>query len=89
MERYWPGVTVDAFAEAVRRVRESIDALRGEGQAIQTVSSTLVPTDEAAYWVVAASSVEVVELAYARAGVPVERIVGALDAGSRWDGAAT
>lgn len=80
VERYWPGVTVDAFAEAVRRVRESIDGLRSEGEAIQTMSSTLVPTDEAAYWVVAASSADIVELAYARAGVPYERIVGALEA---------
>lgn len=79
VERYWPGVTVEAFEDAAQRVREAMDGLRGEGEPIEAVSSTLVPSDEAAYWVVAARSMEVVELAYARAGVPFERIVGAVE----------
>ena len=79
VERYWPGVTVDAFTDAVERVRKSTERMRGEGAAIRTISSTLVPSDEAAYWVVEAPSIDLVELAYARAGVPVERIVGAFE----------
>lgn len=79
VERYWPGVTVGAFTDAVERVRQSTERLRGDGAEIRTISSTLVPSDEAAYWVVEASSIDLIELAYARAGVPVERIVGALE----------
>ena len=80
VERYWPGVSEVAFADAARRVCESVDALRGEGTAIRTLSSTLVPADEAAYWVFEAPSRTVVELVYARAGVPFERIVVAVEA---------
>jgi hypothetical protein len=79
VERYWPGVTLEAFTEAAGRLADSVDRLRREGAAIRTVAATLVPGDEAAYWVVEAPSIELVELACARAGVPVERIVGAFD----------
>ena len=79
VEHYWPGVTVEAFAEAVRRVREAMEGLRGQGEPIRPMSSTLVPQDEAAYWVVDAPSMDLVELAYARAGVPYERILVAYD----------
>lgn len=79
VERYWPGVTVEAFADAVCRLEASLAGLRRQGMTIRTVGSTLVPDDEAAYWVVDAPSGDVVALAWARAGVPAERIVGALD----------
>lgn len=79
VERYWPGVTVETFAEITRLVDVSVERLREDGAAIRTVASTLVLADEAAYWVVDASSVDVVTLAFARAGVPVERIVEAVD----------
>lgn len=79
VERYWPGVTVEAFTEAVRRVREAMEGLRGQGELIRPMSSTLVPQDEAAYWVVDAPSMDLVALAYARAGVPYERILVAYD----------
>ena len=85
VERYWPGVTPEAFTDAARRVHESVDALRGEGARIRTLSSTLVPVDEAAYWVFEASSREVVEHVYARAGVPFERIVVAVEAAALED----
>jgi hypothetical protein len=79
VERYWPGVTVEAFADAVLRLEEAVAALRRDGTAIRTVGSTLVSEDEAAYWVVDAPSREAVALAWARAGVPAERIVRAID----------
>ena len=79
VERYWPGVTVELFTDAAWRVDESVARLRRGGAAIRTVASTLVPIDEAAYWVVDAASIELVERAYRQAGVPVERIVEALD----------
>jgi hypothetical protein len=48
VERYWPGVTVEAFTAAVERVRDSTERLRQEGTVIRAISSTLVPEDEAA-----------------------------------------
>ena len=85
VERYWPGVTEAAFTAAARRVDEGVEAMRRDGEAIRIRSSTLVPVDEAAYWVVEATSVDVVEAVYARAGLPVERIVVAVEAAAPED----
>ena len=80
VERYWPGVSRAAFTEAAGRIGACVDALRQEGVAIRTRSSTLVPEDEAAYWVFEAPSKEVVQAVSACAGVPFERIVVAVEA---------
>lgn len=79
VERYWPGVTVEAFTDAARRIDEEVERLHREGAAIRTAASTLVLADEAAYWVIDAASRDMVELAFAHAGVPVERIVEAVE----------
>ena len=79
VERYWPGVTVTAFAEVSRGVDECVERLRMGGASIRTVASTLVLADEAAYWVVDAASLDLVSLAFEGAGVAVERIVEAVD----------
>ena len=79
VERYWPGVTVELFTNAVQRLEGSVANLRREGVSIETVTATLVPTDEAAYWVIDGPSAETVEMAFARSGMPVERIVAAVE----------
>lgn len=79
VERYWPGVTVDAFTDAAKRVRASVEQMQNEGERILEVSSTLVPEDEAAYWVLEAPSARLVELAFSRAAVPIERILVAVE----------
>ena len=79
VERYWPGVTLATFTEAAGRLADSVDRLRREGAAIQTVAATLVPSDEAAYWIVDASSIDLVEKACQGAGMGAERIVPAID----------
>lgn len=79
VERYWPGVTVEAFAEATRRVDKSVERLRADGASIRTVASTLVVADEVAYWVIDATSLDLVTLAFEQAGIPVERVVEAVD----------
>jgi len=73
VERYWPGVTVELFIDAVRRIDEVVARLRREGAAIRTVASTHVPDDEAAYWVVDASAVELVERVFRQAEISVDR----------------
>lgn len=79
VERYWPGVTLEAFTEAAWRLGDSVDRLRRDGAAIQTVASTLVPSDGAAYWIVDAPSIDLVEKACRGAGIGAERIVPAIE----------
>jgi hypothetical protein len=79
VERYWPGVTLEAFTEAAGRLSDSVDRLRREGAAIRTVAATLVPSDEAAYWIVDAPSIDLVGKACQGAGMGAERIVPAIE----------
>lgn len=83
VEHYWPGVTPDAFDEAAERVRRSALELEAAGHAVRFLHSTLVPEDEAAYCVLAADSPLLVEETYAKARVPFERVVSAIEARSR------
>jgi len=75
VEHYWPGVTEESFRRAATLVRDSAEALEG----IRLLHSTLVPGDESAFCVFAATSSGLVAEAYRRAGVPFERILDALD----------
>jgi hypothetical protein len=79
VEHYWPGVTADSFGEAAERLRLSAAELAAGESEIRFLHSTLVPEDEAAFCVFAASSADVVVEAYRRAGVRFERILGALE----------
>jgi hypothetical protein len=79
VERYWPGVTLEAFTVAAKRLEDSVVQLRRGGVAIRTVAATLVPADEAVYWIVDAASIDLVETACDRAGMGAERIVAAID----------
>jgi hypothetical protein len=81
VEHYWPGITAERFEIAAGRVRSSADALAEAGVRIRFLHSTLVPEDEAAFCVFEAESHAVVREAYARAGVPYERMLGALEIG--------
>jgi hypothetical protein len=72
-------VTLEAFTEAAGRLADSVDRLRREGAAIRTVAATLVTSDEAAYWIVDAPSIDLVEVACEQAGVGAERIVPAIE----------
>jgi hypothetical protein len=79
VEHYWPGITPDGFEAAAERVRESAAALASTGRRIRFLHSTLVPGDDAGFCVFDAESPAVVEQAYARAGVPYERVLDALE----------
>lgn len=78
VEHYRPGITADAFLDALARMRASAAAMRRDGSPIRCVHSTLVPEDEAMLSVIDAASSELVEQLFARAGVRVDRIVRAL-----------
>jgi hypothetical protein len=79
VEHYWPGITAEGFAAAAELVRSSAAEICAEGASLRFLHSTLVPGDEAAFCVFEAASSELVEDAYARAGVPFQRIVDALE----------
>lgn len=79
VEGYWPGIRVQTFSDAARRLVASVADLRREGFSIRQVVATLIPGDEAAIWIIDGPSVEIVALAYERAGVSIDRIVRATD----------
>ena len=82
VEHYWPGITPGMFEAACRRVRLRVDEIAGEGLRIRFVHSTLVAHEESAFCVFEAESAAAVEEAYARAEVPFERVLDALQIGT-------
>jgi hypothetical protein len=78
VERYWPGVTADALAAAVRRGKRVAEAMTQEGTPVRYLSSTLVPNDELVLCLFEAASAEAVSELSARAEMPVDRIVEAV-----------
>ena len=61
-------------------MRTTAEAMARGGTPIRYLHSTMVPADEAAFCVFDATSTELIEQLYARAGVRFERIVAALEA---------
>lgn len=82
VEHYWPGITTEAFRETVERVRATAEAMTRGGRVIRYLHSTMVPEDEAAFCVLDAASMDLVEQLYARAGIRFDRIVAAFEAAS-------
>ena len=78
VEHYRPGLDVSQLTRAVARVSETIAELKRTGEPIHYVSSTIVPSDESFYCVIEAATQEDVRGAYARAGVPFERVSAAI-----------
>jgi Protein of unknown function (DUF4242) len=81
VEHYWPGITPGPFEAACGRVRLSVDEIAAEGVPIRFVHSTLLSEEETAFCVFEAQSAAAVEEAYARAAVPFERVIDALQIG--------
>ena len=78
-EHYWPGVTAEAFRIAAERVHLSATELARAGEPIRYLHATLVPSDESAFCVFEAASIELVARAYANAQVRFERLLIALE----------
>jgi hypothetical protein len=74
VEHYRPGLTADELSAWAARVRETAGEMESEGKAVRYVRSTIVPTDEALLCTFEAESEQLVREAYARAGIPFERI---------------
>lgn len=80
VEHYRPGLSTARLAAAAAAVRATAAALAAEGRPIAYLRSTIVPGDESYLSFFAAGSEDDVRAAYARAGVPFERITAALAA---------
>ncbi len=78
VEHYRPGVAAAGLSRAVACVQRAFHELELEGQPVRFRHSTIVASDESFLCVVEARSEDLVRLAYARAGVPFERISAAL-----------
>ena len=78
VEHYRPGLDVSQLKGAIARVRDTVVELEHTGEPIHYVSSTIVPSDESFYCVIEAATKEQVLGAYARAGVPFERVSAAI-----------
>jgi len=74
VEHYRPGLTVDELRRWAGLVRETAASMEREGKPVRYLRSTIVPADETLLCVLEAAREELVREAYARAGVPFERL---------------
>jgi hypothetical protein len=83
VEHYRPGLDVEELKRWAVLIRRSAGELQREGRPVRFRRSTIVPGDESLLCVFEAASEELVREAYARAGIPFERISTAIDQGGR------
>jgi len=78
VEHYRPGLDAEGLGHWVGRVRDAISDLESEGKPVSFLRSTIVPRDESFLCVLEADSEQLIRAAYARAGIPFERISSAI-----------
>ncbi len=78
VEHYRPGLDAEELGRWVGRVHEAISDLECEGKPLRFLRSTIVPRDESFLCVIEAASEQLIREAYAREGIPFERISAAL-----------
>jgi hypothetical protein len=77
-EHYRPGASLDDLDCAVRDVRLAAAEMARRRRSVRCVHFTIVPSDEAFLALFEATSEELVLELYAHAGIPFERITGAV-----------
>jgi Protein of unknown function (DUF4242) len=78
VEHYRPGLSADELGAWAARVRDTTNEMEREGKAVRYLRATIVPTDESLLCIVEAASEQLVREAYARAGIPFERITAVI-----------
>ena len=78
VEHYRPGLSADELDAWAARVREATGEMEREGKRVRYLRATIVPTDESLLCTFEAASEELVRAAYARAGIPFERITAVI-----------
>jgi Protein of unknown function (DUF4242) len=79
VERYWPGVTSELLLDALDRGQRVIEEMSVEGTLIRSISCTLIPGEEVVFSLYEGPSVGAVRQLNERAGIPVSRIVEAIE----------
>jgi hypothetical protein len=74
-ECFWPGVTEEKVADAGERIRRASRGLTQRGRASHYIGSILVPVDEIALCLFAASSAATAAELNETAAIPFERIL--------------
>jgi hypothetical protein len=72
VERHLPGITQDQLVAAAGRAKQTAARMTEEGTPVRYLRSTFVPADEKCYCLFEGGSMEAVEAAQARAGIPFE-----------------
>jgi hypothetical protein len=73
VECYWPGVTADVAADAVRAVNQACSTLAVQGFAARVTQSALMPADEAVLLWLETDSEETIARLYKQAEVAYDR----------------
>lgn len=73
VERHLPGITQDQLVAAARAAKATTGQMRHEGIDVTYVRSTFIPASEKLYCLFEGGSIDVVEQANRRAGLPYER----------------
>jgi Protein of unknown function (DUF4242) len=78
VEHYRPGLTAEELGAWAARIRAATGEMEEEGNAVHYLRATIVPADESLLCLFEAASEQLVRQAYARAGIPFERITEAV-----------
>lgn len=78
VEHYRPGASLDDLSCAVRDVRLAAAEMARRSRTVRCVHCTIIPSDESLLALFEAASENLVRDVYAHAGVPLERITGAI-----------
>ena len=78
VEHYRPGASLDNLNCAARDVRLAASEMARRSRSVLCVDFMIVPSDEALLALFEATSEELVRELYANAGIPFERITGAV-----------
>lgn len=83
VEWYWPEPGDELLDRTTASLEHSTAAISAEGFPVRLLMTLAVPTDEVIFGVFAAGSPQLVERACHQAGVPAERLAGAVSAHAR------
>jgi len=83
VESYPVGLTADELTAASDRAARVAEEFRLDGIDVRLIESTLVPTEDSLFCIFEAPSREVVEELAARATIPIDRLIEAVDVGPR------
>jgi hypothetical protein len=78
IEWYRPELSADLLDRTAASLQHAAAAVSAEGLPVRLVLTIAVPTDEVIFGVFAAGSAQLVERACHRAGIPAERLTGAV-----------